>query len=71
MKNKHVKSAVNEFGCLISAAEFSDPTLWQFYCFHCLCPMELVVVHGETAYFVHDPMQLTEIAFSACPTLVC
>ena len=28
--------------------------------------MELVVIHGETAYFVHDPMQLTEIAFSAC-----
>jgi len=70
MKQKPAKSAIDEFGYLVSAEDFRFPSVWKLYCFHCSRPMQLVLAHGEQeAHFLHDAALLVSGEAIACPNL--
>lgn len=70
MRQKAAKSAIDEFGNLVSAEDFRFPSMWKLYCFHCSRPMQLVLAHGEQeAHFLHDTTQLVPGEAIACPNL--
>ncbi|HHA1921850.1 TPA: hypothetical protein ACOEMI_003975 [Enterobacter ludwigii] len=55
MKQKPAKSAIDEFGYLVSAAEFRFQPAGKLYCFYCTRPMVLVRAEGNReAHFLHD-----------------
>ncbi len=71
MKHIPAKTAIDEFGDLVSATDdFKFPCLWNFYCFHCNSLVELVLAQGDQpAYFIHNPEHLTETALAICPNI--
>lgn len=70
MKQKAAKSAIDEFGNLVSAEDFRFPSMWKLYCFHCSRPMTLVLTQGDReAHFLHDITLLTPGYYIACPNL--
>lgn len=71
MKQIPAKMAINEYGYLINATdEIRFPYLWSFYCFHCSCPVELILGQDDQpAHFIHDLEQLTETAVAICPNI--
>ncbi len=70
MKQKAAKSAINEFGYLVNAAEFSCPPAGKLYCFYCSRPMVPVpALDNREAHFLHDLTLLDRDELIACPNL--
>lgn len=54
MEQKASKSAIDEFGNLVSTEDFRFPPQGNLYCFHCSRPVLLVPAQGDSeAHFLH------------------
>lgn len=69
MKQKPAKCAINEFGYLVSSAEFRFQPSGKLYCFYCTSPMVSVRAEGyREAHFLHDTTTVAS-GDAVCPNI--